>query len=240
MDNAAVSYCCNKSIYGQAKSSALLHVTINAQVEAPGHGKWWLYWKAGLDKRFCQQCICSIVTPEAADSGKQMLSAKWIECGGDAVAVSPAAKCIRLLSDLARVSGIKGKGMQAKHEGKALVERNNYATYTMDDVPPLPDYKVILPKGNFNGIRAHYNIRTNPDLGMGWAAQHHVTCGCDWCKEQLERPWVLPCVDVATQLRYKQNKECALGQATRVATTGSSASSCQRRRWKRGGAGITP
>ena len=32
-----------------------------------------------------------------------------------------------------------------------MVERNDYATYTMDDVPPLPDYKVILPKGKFNG-----------------------------------------------------------------------------------------
>jgi hypothetical protein len=36
------------------------------------------------------------------------------------------------------------------------VERNIYVTYTMDDVPPLPDYKVILPKGNFNRLRAHY------------------------------------------------------------------------------------
>ncbi len=108
--------------------------------------------------------------PNVADSGKQMLSAKWIERGGDAVAVSPAAECVRLLSDPARVSGIKGKGMRAKRKGKALVERNDYATYTMDDVPPLPDYKVILSKGNFNGIRAHYNIRTDSDLGMDWAA----------------------------------------------------------------------
>jgi hypothetical protein len=32
--------------------------------------------------------------------------------------------------------------MRSKREAKALVERNDYATYTMDDVPPLPDYKV--------------------------------------------------------------------------------------------------
>ncbi len=33
---------------------------------------------------------------------------------------------------------------------------------------------------------------------------------CDSYKEQLERPWVLPCIDVATQPRYEQNKGCAL------------------------------
>ena len=46
----AVSYCCGKSIYGQAKLSSLLYVTINAQVEVPGHGKWWLDGKTGSDK----------------------------------------------------------------------------------------------------------------------------------------------------------------------------------------------
>jgi hypothetical protein len=29
IDGAAVSYCCGKSIYGQAKFSSLLHVMIN-------------------------------------------------------------------------------------------------------------------------------------------------------------------------------------------------------------------
>ena len=91
-----------------------------------------------------------------------------------------------------------------------MVERNDYATYTMDDVPPLPDYKVILPKGKFNGLRAHYNIRTDSDLGIDYAALRRVACGCELCKEQLGRPWVLPCVDVAAQPRYGQNKECTL------------------------------
>ena len=72
-------------------------------------------------------------------------------------AVSPAAKWARLLSDPAYVSGIKSKGMWSKCKAKALVECNDYATYTMDNVPPLPDYKMILPKGKFNGLCAHYN-----------------------------------------------------------------------------------
>jgi hypothetical protein len=141
-----------------------------------------------------------------------MLSAKRIDCGGgDVVAVSPAAKCVCLLSNPERVSGIKSKGMWSKRKEKALVERNDYATYTMDDVPPLPDYKVIMPKkGEFNGLRAHYNIRTDPDIGINYAALRRVACGCESCKEQLGRPWVLPCIDVAAQPRYGQNKECTL------------------------------
>ncbi len=63
-DGAAVSYRCGKLIYGQAKLSSLLHAMIDAQVETPGHGKWWLDGKTGLDKRFCQQCMCSIVSPK--------------------------------------------------------------------------------------------------------------------------------------------------------------------------------
>ena len=59
-DGAAVTYRCGKLIYGQSILSSELSVAIDAQVEAPGHGKWWLDGKTGSDKRFCQQCMCSI------------------------------------------------------------------------------------------------------------------------------------------------------------------------------------
>ena len=78
-----------------------------------------------------------------------------------------------------RVNGIKSEGMQAKRNAKALVSRNDQASYTVGGVPPIPDYKVVLPKGKFNSLRAHYNIRTDtdPDLGLGWAALRRVACG---------------------------------------------------------------
>ena len=93
-----------------------------------------------------------------------------------------------MLSDPARINGIKNKGMQAKRKGKALVDRNNYGTYCMDDGTPIPDYRIKFPPGQFNGLRAHYNIRTDPDLGVGWAALCRVACGCGPCKEQLKTP----------------------------------------------------
>jgi hypothetical protein len=208
-DGTATSYHCGKSIYGQGKLSAKLHITTDAQVKAPGHSKWWLNGKTGSNKHYCQQCMCCILTPEMAQGGRQMLSAKWIERNGINIAMSPADECVRLLSDPTRLSGIKSKGMRAKRKGRALVVQNNYMTYTMENVLPLPDYKVVLPKGQFNGIRAHYNIHTDPDLGMDWAAVHWVACGCGPCKDQLQRTWVLR-GSITTQPRYAVNKDWEL------------------------------
>ncbi len=123
--------------------------------------------------------------------------------------MSPTDKCVRLLSDPMCLNGIKSKGMWAKRKGRALVMQNNYMTCTMTDVPPLPDYKVVLPKGQFNGIRAHYNICTDPDLGMGWAAVHQVACGCGPCKDQLQRPWVLR-GNITAQPCCAVKKDCKL------------------------------
>jgi hypothetical protein len=71
-DGAIMSYRCGKSIYGKGKMLAELHITIDAQVEAPGHGKWWLNCKTGSDKHHCQQCMCCILIPEMAHGGRQI------------------------------------------------------------------------------------------------------------------------------------------------------------------------
>ncbi len=99
--------------------------------------------------------------------------------------------------------------MRARQEGKALVLRNNYESCTMVDVSPIPDYKVVLPKGRFNALCAHYNIHTDPDLGLGSAVLRQVACGCGPCKDQLKRPWV-PLFEPTAQSRYAQNKECVM------------------------------
>ena len=84
----------------------------------------------------------------------------------DIVAVSPAAECVRMLSDPSRINGIKNEGMRAKQEATALVKKNDFATYRMADVPPILEYKIVMEKGKYNGICAYYNIRTDPDLGV--------------------------------------------------------------------------
>ena len=95
--------------------------------------------------------------------------------------MSPADECVHLLSNPSRVNGVKSEGMRAKRDRKALVSHNNYSSYTMGDVLPIPDYKVVLLKGKFNGLRAHYNICTDPDLGVSWAALRRVACSSGPC-----------------------------------------------------------
>ena len=122
-DGAASLYHCGKSIFGQAKLLDKLHITINTQTEAPGHGKWWLDGKMRANKCYCQQCMCCIMMPEVVDSSKNMLLAKWVECGGETIVVSPADKCVHLLSNPARVNGIKSKDMRVKSKGKLTTTR---------------------------------------------------------------------------------------------------------------------
>jgi hypothetical protein len=68
---------------------------------------------------------------------------------------------------------------------------------------------VVLSPGEFNGIRAHYNIRTDPQLGLRWAALRRVACGCAECAKQLTLPWK-PGVAGDAQPRYARNKACVL------------------------------
>jgi hypothetical protein len=98
--------------------------------------------------------------------------------------------------------------MRTKQEETALVERNDYAAYSMEDVLPL-EYKIEMEKGKYNGILAYYNIHTDPDLGIGWAPVRCVACKCGPCKAQLKIPWV-PRVDRRAQPGYGQNNVCEL------------------------------
>jgi hypothetical protein len=116
-DGTATSYRCGKSIYSQGKLLAKLHITINAQVKAPMHRKWWLNGKTGWDKQYCQQCMCCIMTPETTKGEMQMLSAKWIECDCNTFAMSSANECVCLLSNPACLNSVKSKGMRAKCKG---------------------------------------------------------------------------------------------------------------------------
>jgi hypothetical protein len=113
------------------------------------------------------------------------------------------------MCDPARINGIKSEGMRASREGKAKMEQNTYDCYTMDDVDTIPNYKIEFPKGKFNGLRAYYNIRTDPDLGLGFAALRRAACGCDACKQQFKMPW-LPRINMHEQPRYATNEECVL------------------------------
>ena len=86
----------------------------------PGHGKWWFDRKTGSDKHYCQQCMHSIITPEAVDSGNHMLSTKRIDHSRVLVAVSPAAERVCMLRDTALINGIKKQADVGKSQGECV------------------------------------------------------------------------------------------------------------------------
>ena len=77
----------------------------------------------------------------------------------------------------------------------------------MADIPLLQNYKVVLPKGQFNGLCVHCTTfawtRT-----LVWSGPRcvrlPVAVGC-----ARRVPWVLP-VEVTTQSRHRQNKKFVL------------------------------
>ena len=44
-------------------------------------------------------------------------------------------------------------------------------------------------KGNRNGISSMYNIRHDPELGVGKDDVRRITCACSFFIEQLDLPW---------------------------------------------------
>ena len=47
-----------------------------------------------------------------------------------------------------------------------------------------------------------YNIRADPDLGLGQIALRRIPCACTGCLAQLAKPWQ-PNIAVSEQPRYK-------------------------------------
>ncbi len=79
--------------------------------------------------------------------------------------------------------------------------------------PQIPNFKIVFPKGKFNGIRAHYIAYYARTQTSVWGMRVFVllSVGCASCKEQQGRPWV-PCVNSSMEqhYHYARNKECTL------------------------------
>jgi hypothetical protein len=64
-------------------------------------------------------------------------------------------------------------------------------------------------KHTHDGLTAMYNLRADPDLGLGRIALRRIPCACSKCTEQTNKPWALN-VKPELQPRYSQNKECKM------------------------------
>jgi ribulose kinase len=74
-----------------------------------------------------------------------------------------------MLSDPTRINDIKSKEGACEAEHLRVLHNGRR--------PPNSDLKL-------NGMCAYYNIRTDPSLGLGFAAFCRVVCGYKACKEQ--------------------------------------------------------
>ena len=102
---------------------------------------------------------------------------------------SLAVECARLCSDKARSSGVKSKGKYRKWESEAKMKQRHYH---VQDISHISFSEISMKLTGFpaskmtrSGLRSMYNIRADPDLGMGKIALRRIPCMCHACAEQL-------------------------------------------------------
>jgi hypothetical protein len=125
---------------------------------------------------------------------------------------SMAGECYRLLSNQERVDGVASDMKHVKRESEKKVQSRMYFLQKHEDVEHdnlKCTGKLKSGPGKRNGLRNMYNIRADPDLGVGYSAVRRIPCGCKACTQQIQEPWLADeKVQFHEQPRYKENKEC--------------------------------
>jgi len=102
-----------------------------------------------------------------------------------------AAECVCLCSNPDRATGAKSYAKHKIRESAAKMTKRVYHLDSENDKSffGLEKKVVGLESGRNNGIRAHYNARADPNLGVGIIAVRRITCNCDGCMTRLARKW---------------------------------------------------
>ena len=204
-DGCKKQYRCNVVVYLLSYLASAYAITINRQIDAPGHGKGVVDGINAIDKNYLSKMMNLIMTPEVITSKDRMSSATMIE-GAEK---SFAKECLRLCSNPNRKTGVKSEKKSAKREANAKLKERFYHLQEYDEVK-YNNKQVALEgfkNGPREGISSMYNIRADPDLGFGKAAIRRIPCACNSCVAQLSIPWV-PGKSATEQDRYKVNKHC--------------------------------
>jgi hypothetical protein len=69
---------------------------------------------------------------------------------------------------------------------------------------------VTWTKERNSSIGAMYNLRADPELGVGRIAVRKIPCACDECQIQAKLPWEPSVDNPQVQQRYRQNEKCSL------------------------------
>ena len=202
-DGCGKQYRCGKAFWLLSFLSHKYQRVIDRLIGAPGHGKGMVDGINGVDKSFLGGCMCLIGTPEANDSEKRMNAASMTENASSSL----AQECARLCSTDNRMTGLKGDVKHAKRESNARVKRRHYHVQDDDAIKfKNTKYKAVnFPKDK--GVMQCYNVRADPDLGLGKIAMRRIPCACTACREQLKSEWI-PNIDEEKQPRYATAEDC--------------------------------
>jgi len=111
-DGCAKQYRCAKAVHLLSFLSSLLKVTIDRQIDAPGHGKGFVDGENGIDKSYLAMMMCMLQCPEVETQERRMQAATMIENAS----TSFAEECARLCSHGDRKTGVKRTRKDAKRE----------------------------------------------------------------------------------------------------------------------------
>jgi hypothetical protein len=203
-DGCTKQYRCAKAFWLLSYLAVKYVTTIDRAIGAPGHGKDIVDGINATDKTYLASMMCLTGTPEANDSQKRMSAESMTETASKSLAFEAQ----RLLSLDSRINGVKGDKKHGKREANATLKQRHYHVQNPEDVEfeNLKFNPVDLPEGI--GVMQCYNIRADPDLGLGRIALRRIPCACTGCLVQLSKPWQ-PNVAAAEQPRY-QTGNCEL------------------------------
>ena len=128
-----------------------------------------------------------IVIPEAQE-GPNRFDAATVKGGEES---SLASKCAIACSAPSRINGVKSNKKNNKREEARIIKSRTYYKSKRSDVQ-CQNFKASVDSGfesgPRNGLSAMYNLRADPELGVGKIAVRRIPCACDGCLERFNLP----------------------------------------------------
>jgi hypothetical protein len=167
-DGCSKQYRCGTAIYLLSVLSSQFGVTVDRMIGAPGHGKDVVDALNATTKKYIKQKMRMVNNPGSDESCDQKMKVHSVS---ETESTSFAMECLRLCSLKERKDGVKTSSKYAKREQSARVSERIYYLQKRENVR-LGQLKMAtrgLPKVAHSGLLVRYNIRTDPDLGVGRA-----------------------------------------------------------------------
>ena len=168
-------------------------VDIDRLIHPPSHGKDEVDGLNAVTKRYLQLCMYN--TANTTDENLEDKFEPWTYNGNTPSPVSEQA--IRLCTNSNRRDGVTSVRKYQKQENSKSVVHRCYMSFKHEEVPfSSLTMRTINFNQKYDGkklkkhgcLRSRYNIRVDPDLGVGKAAirrvslvlAHHASTNCDF------------------------------------------------------------